>query len=210
MVKGVRQMRLFFICLALPLFLAACGGGEHVWASDEEVQRAAYSTGLPPSVTLYTVIGTTTGAGGHSALMIDGRERIMFDPAGSWYHPWIPERNDVHYGVTERMRKFYIDYHARETWFVREQNVPVTPEVAALLRARAEAHGPTGKMMCSNAVVTILRGAPGFETIPATFSPLKLSAAFAKLPGATSKDHYDGDPANNSGVLMVQQKQAVR
>ncbi|MCL7463819.1 hypothetical protein [Phaeovulum sp. NW3] len=195
----------------VPIALAGCGlGPESVWASDEAVEKASYSTGLPPSVTLYTVIGTRTGEGGHSALMIDGRERIMFDPAGSWRHPWIPERNDVHYGITERMRKFYIDYHARETWFVREQTVPVSLEVAELLRARAEANGAVGKMLCATSSASILRGAPGFESIPGTFSPLRLSRAFGNLPGVTSKDHYDGDPANNSGVLMIQAQQPAR
>ena len=25
-----------------------------------------------------------------------GEARIMFDPAGTWHHPSLPERNDVH------------------------------------------------------------------------------------------------------------------
>ena len=47
---------------------------------------------------------------------------------------------------------------------------------------------------------------PGFESIPHTMMPLKLSAAFAKLPGVTTDDHYDNDPDDNSGVLMVEQE----
>ena len=198
-------MRRLFICLALPMFLAACAG-DSVWATDEAVQRAAHATGEPPSVTLFTVIGTSSGAGGHSALMIDGVQRVMFDPAGSWYHPWVPERNDVHYGITDRMRAFYIDYHARETWYVREQKVPVSLQVAEMVRARAEGNGAVGKMLCASSVTSVLRGVPGFETIPNSLSPLKVSAAWAKLPSATLKEHHDGDPANNSGVLMIQQQ----
>ena len=199
-------MRRLIICLALPLFLAACEGGKHVWASDEAVREAAFVSGEPPSVTLFTVIGTTTGGGGHSALMIDGTQRVIFDPAGSWYHPWVPERNDVDYGITERMYKFYIDYHARETWFVREQKVPVTLEQAELIRARAEAAGPVGQMFCASSVSGILHDVPGFESIPRTMMPLKLSAAFGELPGVTTDDHYDNDPDDNSGVLMVEQE----
>ena len=200
-------MRRLIICLLLPLFLAACGG-DSVWAPDEDVRRAAFVTGEPPSVTLYTVIGATSGSGGHSALMIDGHQRIMFDPAGSWYHPWVPERNDVHYGITERMRKFYIDYHARETWDVREQKLFITMEQAEALTARAEGYGAVGKMMCSNSVSAVLTGVPGFEGLPRTFSPIKLANAFAKYPLAMDKLHHDGDPDNNSGVLMIQQEEA--
>ncbi len=197
-------MRLLkIVCLLAPLALAACSPPS-VYAPDEEVQKAAYVSGEPPSVTLYTVIRKPSGAGGHSGLLIDGTQRVMFDPAGSWYHPFVPERNDVHYGMTERMRKFYIDYHARETWDVLEQKLPVTLEQAEMLRARAESYGAVRKMYCSSSTSAILRGVPGFESIPATMSPIKLSKAFAKLPGVTEKLYHDGDPENNTGVLMTQ------
>ncbi|RBP90885.1 hypothetical protein DFO80_1086 [Rhodobacter sp. 140A] len=199
-------MRRLIICLILPLALAACGA-QPVWAPDDVVQKAAVHTGNPPSVTLFTVIGTHTGSGGHSSLMIDGTQRVIFDPAGTWNHPWVPERNDVDYGITERMYKFYIDYHARETWFVREQRVPVTLAQADAMIRRAEANGAVNKMMCANDTSAVLRDIPGFESLPNTFSPLKLSKAFAKLPGVVTKDHYDNDPDDNSGVLMVQQEE---
>ncbi len=196
-------MRRLFICLGAVLALAACGA-EPKWAPDEAVQRARVQTGNPPSLTLFTVIGTTTGAGGHSSLMIDGSQRVIFDPAGTWYHPSVPERNDVAYGITERMFKFYIDYHARETWYVREQRVAVTAAQAEALIARVEANGAVPKMMCANETTAVLRDVAGFETLPNTYSPLKLSAAFGKLPGVVTKDHFDNDPDDNSGVLMIQ------
>lgn len=197
-------MRLLkIICLLAPLALAACGA-KSVYAPDDAVQKAAFVSGEPPSVTLYTVIRKPSGAGGHSGLLIDGTQRVMFDPAGSWYHPFVPERNDVHYGITERMRKFYIDYHARKTWDVLEQKVPVTLAQAEALRARAEAYGPVNKMFCAAATSSILRGVPGFESLPSTMSPIKLSEAFRKLPGETERLYEDGDPENNTGVLMTQ------
>lgn len=201
-------MRRLIICLLLPLALAACGA-QSVWAPDEAVQKAAVHTGNPPSVTLFTVISTHTGAGGHSALMIDGSQRVIFDPAGSWYHPWVPERNDVDYGITDRMYKFYIDYHARETWYVREQRVPVTLAQADAMIHRAEINGAVNKAMCANDTSAVLHDIPGFESIPRTFSPLKLSKAFGQLPGVASKDHYDNDPDDNSGVLMVEQEKVT-
>lgn len=196
-------MRRLILCLILPLVLAACGA-QSVWAPDDAVRNAAYSTGEPPSVTLLTVIGTTTGAGGHSALMIDGVQRVIFDPAGTWHHPWVPERNDVAYGITDRMYRFYYDYHARESWFVREQKIAITPEQAAALIRRVEANGAVNKMFCAWDTSAVLRDIPGFESMPRTFSPVNLSRAFAKLPGVTTKDHYDNDPDDNSGVMMVE------
>lgn len=195
-------MRRLLICLFLPLLLAACGA-EPVWAPDEAVARAVYSSKEPPSVTLFTVISTSTGAGAHSALVINGVQRVLFDPAGTWYHPFVPERNDVHYGITDQMYTFYVDYHARETYWVLEQTLPVTPEVAELLRAKAEAYGAVPKAFCSNSVSTILGGVPGFEGINTTMFPKPLSRAFGELPGVISREHFDGDPDDNSGVLMV-------
>ena len=196
-------MRRLLLSLAVPLMLAACA--EPKWAPDEAVKAARYSTGNAPSVTLFTVISTNTGAGGHSALMIDGSERVIFDPAGTWYHPSVPERNDVDFGITERMYKFYIDYHARESWYVREQRVPVSSAQAEALLARVKSNGAVAKMMCANDTSAVLHGTPGFESIPDTTSPLKLSQAFGRLPGVVSEDHYDNDPDDNSGVLMIQQ-----
>ncbi|MBZ4021206.1 hypothetical protein CKO11_01845 [Rhodobacter sp. TJ_12] len=200
-------MRRLIICTVFPLALAACGA-EPVWAPDEAVNAARYSTGNAPSITLFTVIGTTTGAGGHSALMIDGSERVIFDPAGTWKHPTVPERNDVDYGITDRMYKFYIDYHARETWYVREQILPVSPALAEAFIDRVEANGAVPKMMCANETSQVLRSMPGFEDLPRTTSPLRLSKAFGQLPGVVTKDHYDNDPDDNSGVLMIQAEPA--
>jgi len=198
-------MRRLFICLALVVPLAGCGA-EPVWAPDDVVQKAAVHTGNPPSLTLFTVIGTHTGTGGHSSLMIDGSQRVIFDPAGTWSHPWVPERNDVDFGITEQMYKFYIDYHARETWYVREQRVPISAAQAEALLARVEANGAVPKAMCALDTSAVLRDIPGFENMPYTLSPLKLSKAFGTLPGVVTKDHYDNDPDDNSGVLMIQQE----
>ncbi|MDW4549642.1 hypothetical protein R5H32_09785 [Defluviimonas sp. D31] len=201
-------MRRSALALILPIALAACGA-EPVWAPDEAVTRARFISGQPPSITLYTVVRKNGGTGEHSGLLIDASQRVMFDPAGTWHHPWVPERNDLHYGITEKMRKFYIDYHARETYDVIEYRVPVSPEVAEMALRRAESYGAVNKAFCGNSVSDILTGLPGFETIPRTFFPNKVMQAFAELPGATMKVHHDGDPDNNSGVLLVQAKSTV-
>lgn len=195
--------RRVFIAAALPAALAACGA-DNVWDDAEAVKAARFVSDEPPSITLFTVIGIPRGEGGHSSLMINGSQRVIYDPAGTWNHPSIPERHDVLYGITDNFKNFYIDYHARETYWVAEERVPVSREVADLAIRRAEANGAASKAFCAVETSAVLRGLPGFENAPSGFSPLKLRNWFMTLPGVTSKRHMDGDPANNHNVLIRQ------
>jgi len=187
--------------------LGACGTADPVWAPDEAVAAAHFVAEAPRSITLFTVISNRDDAGAHSGLLINASEQVMFDPAGSWHHPRLPERNDVHYGITPKMVNFYIDYHARETYRVEEQTLLVSPEVAELVMQRAKAYGAVPKAQCSNSISSILRGVPGFESIPATWFPNKLAAAFGALPGVKSRIITDDDADNNHGVLIVQESE---
>lgn len=195
--------RRVFLAAGLPVALAACGA-DNIWASDESVRAARFSSDLPPSITLFTVIGIPRGEGGHSALMFNGSQRVMFDPAGSWNHPRIPERRDVLYGITDNFKNFYIDYHARETYWVAEDTILVPREIADLGIRRAEANGSANKSFCAVESGRVLSGVPGFETVPRGFSPLRLREWFLRQPGVQSRRHYDGDPANNHDVLLQQ------
>lgn len=192
-----------FLALGAPAILAACGA-DNIWASDDAVRRARHVTDEPPSITLLTVIGIPRGEGGHSALMINGSHRVIFDPAGSWEHPAIPERHDVLYGITQNLKNFYIDYHARETYWVAEDILPVSRELADAAIRSAEAQGATNKSFCAVATGQVLRRVPGLEGAPTGFSPLRLRNWFLTLPRVTSKRHMDGDPANNHDVLLRQ------
>ncbi len=196
------MLRLAF-CLAALLGLAACGA-ESIYAPEDQVQAARFVAGPPTYITLYTVINNNSGSGAHSAILVNGSERLIFDPAGTWHHPRLPERNDVHFGMTDKMIAFYIDYHARETYRVIEQQVFVSPEIAELVLRRVKDYGAVPKAMCTNATSSILRGVPGFESLPATWYPKKLSDAFGTLPGVTTKTITDDDDDNNHGVLLVQ------
>mgnify|MGYP003546875347 CR=1 FL=1 len=199
-------MRRCIIALALPLMLAACGVDRTV-APAEEVARARYVSDEPPSITLFTVVRKKGGNGAHSGIMINGSQRIMYDPAGTWWHPTVPVQNDVHFGITPRMKAFYIDYHARETYDVIEQRVPVSAEVAEIAIRRALAQGPSPKALCSNSTSSILRDVPGFGSVSSTVFPGRLMREFRNLPGATEKLHIDGDQANNTGSLLIQKGQ---
>jgi hypothetical protein len=189
--------------LATVAMLSACGA-ESVYAPEEAVQAARFVSDEPPSITLYTVINVRSGAGAHTGLLINGSERVMFDPAGTWQHPRLPERNDVHFGMSDRMVLFYIDYHARETFYVIEQKLPVSAATAELVMARAKAYGAVPKAMCTQSTSSILRGVPGFEGLPQTYYPKQFSDAFAKLPGVQTRKITDDDADNNHGVLLVQ------
>ena len=195
-------MRKALLCLSLPLALAACGA-EPVWAPDEAVARARYVSNEPTSLTLYTVVSKRNGTGGHSALMINASQRVLFDPAGSFKVGSVPERNDLLYGITERMRKLYIDYHARDTYDVLAQTILVSPAVAEQALREAQSYGAVNKAFCGNSVSDILKDLPGFENTPRTFSPVRISEAFAAHPGVMTHLYRDGDQDIQTGIVMI-------
>ncbi|SEV94828.1 hypothetical protein SAMN05444851_0494 [Aliiroseovarius sediminilitoris] len=194
------MMRLI-IAVSLLLTLAACGGAEKVWASDEDVARAKYRHDGPPTITLFTVISNKTGAGAHSSLLINGSERLIFDPAGTWRHPNLPERNDVHYGMTDKAVDFYVDYHARITYHVVRQDIVVSPQVAEMAIRAVERYGAVPKGQCAISVGSILRDLPGFESISPAWFPNRVMKQFGALPGVTERKFYDDDPEENGEIL---------
>lgn len=196
-------MRCLILCFVALFGLSACGATS-VYAPQGAVDAARYVAEPPTSITLYTVINNRSGAGAHSGLLINASQQVMFDPAGSFKHPRVPERNDVHYGITPRIVNFYIDYHARETFRVIEQTVVVSPGVAELIKQRAEAYGAVPQAQCSNSISAILNGVPGFESLGSTWYPKKLSDAFGRLPGVKSRTVTDDSADKNHGVLLVQ------
>ena len=198
----MRPLR-FCIPFAFAAVLAACTGpAEPVWAPDDAVRAARYVHDGPPRVTLFTVINKRNGTGGHAGLMINGDERIMFDPAGTFSLPFVPERNDVHFGITERALAVYVDYHARETWDVRIQELDISAEQARMLAASAKAYGAVPKAQCALSVSRILKDVPGFESVGTTWYPMSLSADFAALPGVRTRLVTDDDADKNHNVLF--------
>jgi hypothetical protein len=177
--------------LMLLLVLSACA--ESIWASDEAVTKYSYSNNEPPSITLVTVINNNNGSGGHSALLINAHERVVFDPAGNFKSSWAPERNDFVYGMSPAVLKTYYGFHARTAWHVVTQKVIVTPEIAEMAFAATKNYGAVPKSMCSISVTNILSKIPGFESIPHTPFPKQAMNAFAKLPGVTTDKIYEYD-----------------
>lgn len=196
------MLRIALSLVAL-LVVAACGA-EPKWAPEEQVQAARHATEEPTSITLYTVVNKSSGSGAHSAILVNGSERLIFDPAGTWTHPRLPERNDVHFGMTDKAIAFYVDYHARKTYDVIEQKVYVSPETAEMVLRRVKDYGAVPKAMCTAATSSVLRGVPGFESLPSTWFPKRLSNAFEEVAGVTTRLITDDDDDSNHGILLVQ------
>lgn len=194
------------LCLALSL--GACVANEAVWAPDEVVSQARYVPPGPAKVTLLTMINNTSGAGGHTALLIDGPERVLFDPAGSWRHPRAPERHDVLYGMSPQLYQFYLDYHARETYHVVIQEIDVTSAQAAALIEAVEAYGPVPPAQCSAAVSSVLMRTPGFTSLSRNLFPTRTMAQFGRLPGVRESRLYDDDADDNYELLNAQARAA--
>lgn len=205
------MMRLVLGLLAL-LTLAACGADPR-FDPQPQVDAARFVAGPPAYITLFTGINDRNGTGAHSALLINASQRVLFDPAGTFYYPGAPIQHDVHYGATDRMVAFYLDYHARDTatekFHVIERTLIVPAATAELILQRAQAYGPVPKAQCSSSIAAILRGVPGFESLPSTLFPIKLGNAFGELPGVTArKVTEENDNLGQHSITLVDSKGA--
>ncbi len=185
-------MKTVFVCLALILVLAGCSK-PRVYAPDDVVARASYRHPGPPSLTLYTMVNNRTGSGAHSALLINASERVIFDPAGSFYSEATPERHDVLFGITPGMEKAYRSAHARSTYHVVSQTIDVTPEQAQIAYQLALQAGPVMDALCTSSLSELLSQVPGFESIRRVMYPNKLMAQFEQIPGVTTTRYYEDD-----------------
>lgn len=188
------------VLAGLPLCLAGCGAPT-TWADDDLVSRAIYRHDGPPGLSLFTMKNVGTDNGAHSGLLINGSQRVMFDPAGSFVHPLIAERNDVIFGMTPDLVEIYRSAHARSTYYVIEQAVPVSAEAAELALQRAFMAGPVGKARCTYSIAEILDGLPGVMRFRTTLFPDNLQAQFARMPGVVSSEHREDD-ADDKAIAL--------
>lgn len=174
--------------LVAAAFLAGCAG-DNKWASDADVARSTYVAGPPPSITLITSINGRSGAGAHSAILINGSQRVLYDPAGSWElsDGQAPERKDLHYGMNPPVLQSYYDFQAAGIFYVISQTKEVPLAVADQAIAKAVSLGSTAPTFCAHTTSTLLHATPGFESLGVTLFPEALAKSFAKLPGVQSK-----------------------
>jgi hypothetical protein len=182
--------------LSLAVALSGCAA-ESIWAPDEAVQAARYVHSGPTEIALVTSINDKTGGGAHSAIVINGSERVIFDPAGNWDGLGSPERNDVRFGFTPTREKHYLQYQSFQPYHAVVQRVTVAPGVAERALALAKANGAVPPAFCASATSGILRQLPGFESMPSTMYPDTLMEAFAAIPGVRTEVEFGSpDPAD--------------
>jgi hypothetical protein len=175
----------------------------------EVVAAAAHAHDGPPAITLLTTVNTRSGAGAHTALLINASQRVLYDPAGTFYHPQVPEQNDLKFGITENIRNFYLDYHTQPPFEVIEQTVLVSPAVAETALARARAQGGAPSAFCASYTGEILRGLPGFEGVPQTFYPVQLAEGFGALPGVQERVVTNDMVAGLHNVELLSKQEAA-
>lgn len=181
------------LAIGLAAGLSACAVPQQPNATPERLASVAYRDAGGPSLTLITVVNNRTGQGGHTALMVNAQERVIFDPAGSFHAEIVPEFNDVLYGISPRVFQAYRSAHARETYHVVSQEVAVTPEQAAVAYQLVTQNGRVPGALCANATSGILAQIPGFQSIQRTYYPVKLQEQFAQLPGVVTDKYYEND-----------------
>lgn len=198
-----------FACLAI-IVLAGCGGlpDDRKNASPEVISSVSYRHDGPPALTLYTMINNRSGAGAHSSLMINGSQRVIFDPAGTVRLSAVPARDDVLYGVTPQVADFYARSHARETFHVVIQRIEVSPEVAERALRLATSYGTVASARCAVATSSVLRQLPGFENIRSTWYPKKLMASFGERPGVQTTRIFENDD-DDKAVAVAEFEQSL-
>ena len=184
--------------LCVAIFLTACGyGTKDQFASKAQMEQYTYASKEAPSLTLITMINNRTGAGGHTSILINGNQTVMYDPAGRWRHSQAPERHDVVYGVTPQLLKVYKSFHARSSHHVVSQKIFVTPEVAQRAIAASIQQGRAKDATCANNSIAILHQLPGFESLQSTYFPAKLMKRFGAMNGVVTTKYYEDDEGQN-------------
>ncbi|MCF6232901.1 MAG: hypothetical protein L3J36_07375 [Rhodobacteraceae bacterium] len=178
------------------LVMAGCTPAQQPNADPAVVAAVAYREPGPATLTLYTMINNRTGQGGHTSLMINASERVIFDPSGSFRADVVPERDDVLFGVTPNVELAYRGSHARSTHHVLVQKIKVTSEQAEIAYRLALSNGRVPGAFCTSATSKLLQQVPGFENIKTVMFPTKLSSQFEAMPGVQSSRYYEDDSAD--------------
>lgn len=184
--------------LCAAIILSACSyGTDDQFSSKTHIEKYTFSSKEPPSLTLMTMISNSTGTGGHSSLLINGSQVVMYDPAGRWRHSQVPERHDMLYGLNPQVMKYYKSFHARSSHHVVSQKIYVSPEVAEQAIAAAKAQGRAKDATCAVNTIAILHQLPGFEDIQSTYWPAKLMKRFGEIDGVVTTKYYEDDEGQN-------------
>ncbi len=194
-----------WMALACVGLLAACANEPGSDNSFAEAAAAAVTVPGPKSVTLMTMINNRSGGGGHSALLVNGSQQVIFDPAGSFRDPRVVEKGDVLYGMSPAWVQSYKSAHARSTFHVVSQTVTLTDAQAEQILKLVMSNGQVASAFCANATSSLLSEVPGFQAINTTFYPAKLMEQFEALPNVTTTKYYENDEGDVIDAVQTAQ-----
>jgi hypothetical protein len=185
-----------FLALLAACVLAGC----EIYRSAEptEIDAVRYVSDQPPSITLMSMVNSKSNRAAHSALLINGSEQVIYDPAGTFQHPELPRKGDVHYGVTPRFLDYYERYHARFSYYVHAQTIPVSRQTADQILANVQARGRTPKMFCAESVTGALKPVAPFQNLQITLIPETVRKDFAQIPGVQDSYVREVDVGKNN------------
>ena len=185
---GPRAARAALLLVGLVL-LAGCAG---VFRNLDPAEREAarYVSDTPPEIALFTVILGNFGV--HSALMVNGDHRVVYDPAGGWRDREGLSDGDLRYSMSPQRLARYLAYNTRRGREVIIHRRAVSQEVANQAIAALEQRRPFPTGFCAIAAGRVLAQLPGFEGLPVSFGPLRLMRAFA-TQGETRMEILDSD-----------------
>ena len=166
--------------LGVSLFITGCAGNSGS-ALPEEISAAAAHLPAPSSISVITMVNAKSEFGEHSALLINGSQQIIYDPAGTFRHSQLPRRDDVVYGITPRYADYYNSYHARFGYYVKVQTLEISRAQADAMIAAAQARGHVPKLFCATAISDVLNDFPQFADIPVTFFPGAIMKRVAQI-----------------------------
>lgn len=152
------------------LFVGGCASNSGT-APAEEISAAQFTNPAPASVSLLTMVNDRSGGGEHSALLINGSQQVIYDPAGTFRHSQLPRRDDMVYGITPQFASYYNSYHARFGYYVQVQTLDISREQADQMIAASQARGHVGKLFCANAISDVLNDFSQFSEVRDTFFP---------------------------------------
>ena len=193
-------MKRILLGLAVASLLTACANDQSPDAAPEQVAAVAFREGGPKSLTVMTMVNNRTGSGGHTALLVKGSQTVIFDPAGSFRDERLTERGDVLYGMSPAWVNAYKSAHARSTYHVVSQEIPVTAAQAEQALRLVMTNGSVPGAYCANATTGILSQVDGFSGIQQTFYPVRLMEQVATLPGVRTTKVYENDNGDRVDV----------
>lgn len=181
--------------LSTTLLLSACVSS--LVSSPEEVAAARTVSEEPPFISLITMINSNSNGGEHSALLINGSEQVLYDPAGTFRHSRVLRSDDVMYGMTPALNDYYNSYHARFGYYVKVQKLEITLAEADALIARTKQEGAVPKLTCALATSDILNDFPQFAHINTTYFPGRVMRLFGEIEGVETFEVHEDDIGQN-------------